>query len=135
VLAGLGLFVVAAAGVVGLIAYFNAHDAPTTSAKDDTGPGRPDADSTSVRLRAGNVVLEYTNRADATPLRAIARAEAGTDEPDAALVAAGQAVIVGRVAGGSGVTARAYRRSLHAASGTDPALEDFVSAYLGQGAP
>jgi hypothetical protein len=134
VLAGLSLFVVAAAGVVGLIAYFNAHDAPTTSTKAGTGPGRLDAGATSAQLRAGNVVLEYTNRADAAPLRAVARAEAGTDEPDSALVAAGQAVIVGRVASGKGVTARAYRRSLHTTSATDPALEDFVSAYLGQGA-
>jgi hypothetical protein len=129
------LFVVAAAGVVGLIAYFNAHDAPTTTATGGTGPGRLDTRSTSPQLRAGNVLLEYTNRADAQPLRAIARAEAGTDEPDAALVAAGQAVIVGRVASGTGVTARAYRRSLHAVSARDPGLEDFVSAYLGQGAP
>jgi hypothetical protein len=135
VLTGLGLFVVAAAGVVGLIAYFNAHDAPTTSANGDAVPGRPDTGATSPQLRAGNVTLEYTDRADAAPLRAIARAEAGTDEPDSALVAAGQAVIVGRVASGTGVTARAYRRSLHASSAKDPALEDFVSAYLGQGAP
>jgi hypothetical protein len=134
VLVGLGLVAIALAGVIAVIAFFNAHDTSTTSTKDTAGPGEPDAGSTSAQLRAGNVVLEYRNRADAAPLRAIARAEAGTDEPDSSLVAAGQAVIVGRVASGTGITARGYRRSLHAASPRDPAVEDFVSAYLGQGA-
>jgi ABC-type sulfate transport system substrate-binding protein len=119
--------------VVALIAYFNAHDSPTTSG-GDAGPGQADAGATSAQLRAGNVILEYSNRADLPALRAIARAEAGTDSPDASLVAAGQAVIVDRASNGSGVTARAYRRALHAPSGKDPAVEDFVSAYLGQGA-
>jgi hypothetical protein len=131
---GLGLFAIAASGVVALIAYFNAHDAPTTSSNGDAGPGRVDAGASSAQLRAGNVILEYSNRADLAPLRAIARAEAGTDSPDASLVAAGQAVIVGRVSSGAGVTARAYLRTLHAPSARDPSLEDFVSAYLGQGA-
>jgi hypothetical protein len=121
-------------GVVGLIAYFNAHDTPTTSSDGDAGPGRVDTTASSAQLRAGNVILEYADRADLPALRAIARAETGTDSPDASLVAAGQAVIVGRAAGGSGVTARAYHRTLHAPSGKDPAVEDFVSAYLGQGA-
>jgi hypothetical protein len=134
VLVGLGLFAVAVAGVVGLIAYFNAHDTPTTSTGGDTGPGRVDTTSSSAVLRAGNVILEYSSRADLPALRAIARAEAGTDAADSALVAAGQAVIVGHVSGGSGVVARAYHRTLHAPSGKDPAVEDFVSAYLGQGA-
>jgi hypothetical protein len=80
------------------------------------------------------VILEYSNRADLPPLQAVARAEAGPDPADSALVAAGQAVIVGRVAHGAGVTARAYHRTLHAPNGQDPAVEDFVSAYLGQGA-
>jgi hypothetical protein len=119
---------------VALIAYFNAHDAPTTSSKADAGPGRIDTTSSSALLRAGNVILEYSNRADLAPLQAIARAETGTEEAPSSLVAAGQAVIVGRVSSGSGVTARAYHRTLHAPSGSDPALEDFVSAYLGQGA-
>jgi hypothetical protein len=118
--------------VVALIAYFNAHDAPTTSGAG-AGPGAPDATSSSAQLRAGNVVLQYSDRADAAPLRAIARTEAGTDRPDPSLVAAGQAVIVAHVAGGTGVTARAYHRTLHAPNGRDPAVEDFVSAYLGQG--
>ena len=131
-LVGLGLFAIAVAGVIALIAFFNAHDSATTSANGGS-PGAVDAGATSAQLRAGNVVLEYRNRADAAPLRAIARAEAGTDQPDSALVAAGQAVIVGRVASGTGITARAYRRSLQAASARDPALKDFVSAYLGQG--
>jgi hypothetical protein len=120
-------------GVVALIAFFNAHDAPTTSGGASGGPGATDTTSSSAQLRAGNVVLQYANRADAAPLRAIARTEAGTDRPDPSLIAAGQAVIVAHVAGASGVTARAYHRTLHAPSGRDPAIEDFVSAYLGQG--
>jgi len=116
-----------------LIAFFNAHDSPTTSGTA-TGPGQADTTASSSVLRAGNVILEYSNRADLAPLRAIARAEAGTDAADSTLVAAGQAVIIGRIKRGSGVTARAYHRTLHAPDGRDPAVEDFVSAYLGQGA-
>jgi hypothetical protein len=123
------------AGVIALIAYFNAHDAPTTSANGAGGPGRADTTASSPQLRAGNVLLEYSDPSDRAALRAIARAETGTDEPDPSLVAAGQAVIVTRAAAGSGVTARAYQRTLHAPNGKDPSVEDFVSAYLGQGAP
>jgi hypothetical protein len=118
--------------VVALIAFFNAHDSPTTSA--GAGPGRADSASSSAELRAGNVVLEYSDPAELPELRAIARAQAGTDRAGSALVAAGQAVIIARVARGQGVTARAFHRTLHAPSGKDPAVEDFVSAYLGQGA-
>jgi hypothetical protein len=42
-------------------------------------------------------------------------------------------VIVRRVPSTTGVTARAFHRSLRAPSGKDPAVEDFVSTYLGQG--
>jgi hypothetical protein len=124
---------VAVAGVIALIAYFNAHDAPTTSGSGG-GPGQADAAATSAQLRAGNVILQYTNPADRAPLQQIAVTEAGTDRPGPSLIASGQAVIVGRVARGPGVTALAYRRTLHAPSAKDPAVEDFVSAYLGQGA-
>jgi hypothetical protein len=79
-------------------------------------------------------VLEYSAAADEKPLRAIALAEAGAARPDAALIQAGQAVIVRRVPAVAGVTARAYHRSLRAANAMDPAVEDFVSSYLGQGA-
>jgi len=120
--------------VVALIAFFNAHDTPTTSGDGDAGPGRADTTASSALLRAGNVILEYSNRADLPALRAIARAETGTETAGSALAAAGQAVIIERVSTGSGVTARAYHRTLRAASGKDPAVEDFVSAYLGQGA-
>jgi hypothetical protein len=133
VLAGLGLIAVAVAGVIALIAYFNAHDAPTTKGSAGGGLGVADSGSSSAQLRAGNVILDYTSRADLPKLRAIARTEAGTDHPDQSLIAAGQAVIIGRTPGGSGVTARAYHRTLHAPSAQDPAVEDFVSAYLGQG--
>jgi hypothetical protein len=120
--------------VVALIAFFNAHDSATTSGDGATGPGQPDATAASAQLRAGNVVLQYSDPADAAALRAIARTEAGTDRPDPTLVAAGQAVIVDRVGSAGGVVARAYHRTLHAPNGKDPAVEDFVSAYLGQGA-
>jgi hypothetical protein len=122
------------AGVVALIAFFNAHDSSTTSANGGGGPGQVDTTSSATVLRAGNVILEYSDRTDLAPLRAVARAETGTDSADSSLVTAGQAVIIGRVAHGTGVTARAYHRTLHAPNGKDPAVEDFVSAYLGQGA-
>ena len=116
-----------------MIAFFNAHDSATTSGDGATGPGRPDATAASSQLRAGNVVLQYSDPADAAALRAIARTEAGTDKPDPTLVAAGQAVIVDRAGSAGGVIASAYHRTLHAPNGNDPAVEDFVSAYLGQG--
>ena len=119
--------------MVALIAYFNAHDAPTAKGGGG-GPGAADAAASSVELRAGNVILDYSNRADLPKLRAIARTEAGTDTPDRSLVAAGQAVIIGHASDAGGVTARAWHRTLHAASAQDPAVEDFVSQYLGQGA-
>jgi hypothetical protein len=131
---GLALFAVAAAGVFALLSYFDAHDTSTTNAKGTQGPGRSDPASASARLRSGNIVLEYSAAADAKPLRAIALAEAGSAAPDAALIQAGQAVIVRRVATTTGVTARAYHRTLRAPSAKDPAVEDFVSTYLGQGA-
>jgi len=116
-----------------LIAFFNAHDSPTTSGDGAGGPGTVDTTAATAQLRAGNVVLQYSAPSDGAALRAIARAEAGTDAPDPSLVAAGQAVIVDRVGGASGVVALAYHRTLHAPAGNDPAVEDFVSAYLGQG--
>jgi hypothetical protein len=120
--------------VVALIAFFNAHDSSTTSGDSATGPGQPDTAASSPQLRAGNVVLQYSNPSDGASLRAIARAEAGTDTPDPTLIAAGQAVIVDRVASAGGIVARAYHRTLRVPNGSDPAVEDFVSAYLGQGA-
>ena len=97
VLVGLGLFAVAVAGVVALIAFFNAHDSATTSGDGAAGAGPARHDLVVGAAARRQRVLEYSNRADAAPLRAIARTEAGTDRPDSSLVAAGQAVIVDRV--------------------------------------
>src|SRR5262249_59487602 len=118
---GLGLLAVAVAGVVALIAFFNAHDSPTTSGNASTGPGQADTTASSSVLRAGNVILEYSNRADLAPLRAIARAETGTDAADSSLVAAGPAGILGRIRDGAGATPRALPPTPPPPHGTRPA--------------
>ncbi len=132
---GVLLFAIGAAGVFALLSYFDAHDSSTTSrsASPAEGPGTPDTTAASAPLRAGNIVLEYSAPADEAPLRAIARREAGAAAGDPALLQTGQGVIVRRVAGTNGVLALAWHRSLRAASPASPALDDFVTTYLGQG--
>jgi hypothetical protein len=80
-------------------------------------------------LAAGNVVIVFDG--SAVELRRLQRSTAGPFTPD--LATAGQAVILDRRPGQAGTVALAWRRRLITADQTDPRLEEFVNAWLGQG--
>jgi hypothetical protein len=83
-------------------------------------------------LETGDVVLFYADPADEPVLRGVAEDVAGPFDP--ALARAGQAVLVERRPGTSGVIALAWRRMLRVASARDPQVHAFAEAWLGKGA-
>jgi hypothetical protein len=83
-------------------------------------------------LEAGNVIFFYGTPSPPAALRALADRAAGPF--DATLVRTGQAVIVARRPGTSGIVAAAWRHLLRVSSPADPALGDFADAWLGVGA-
>jgi hypothetical protein len=83
-------------------------------------------------LELGDVVILYDAPRPAAALTHLQQAVAGPF--DAALAAAGQAVILARRPGAGPATALAWRRSLRAADSSDPALRAFADAWLGRGA-
>jgi hypothetical protein len=124
--------VLALAGTVGVIAFFQARDDANIGG-EQSGPGVEAPGETGERLRAGNVLLTYRSPADADALRALADEVAGP--PDPALEEAGQAILVERRPDQSApIVARAFQRRLEARSADDPALRAFAEAWLGQGA-
>jgi Protein of unknown function (DUF3105) len=167
----LAAVVVAAAAVVGLIAFLSGRDSAPVSSTP-SGPGQVFADQGAGRLApgarpsvpynsnpptsgahaptpvtrdaadlsndqlltalaAGNVVLFYAAAHPPPALRALAEAEAGPFDPP--LAATGQAVILARRANTPGVVAAAWRHLLRTPSPSDPALKQFVEAWLGVG--
>jgi Protein of unknown function (DUF3105) len=124
--------VVALAGAVGLIAFFQSRDEPELSGGGGDKPGAVAPDETEATLARGNVVLTFREPADERGLQRLAEDIAGPPEPE--LVDAGQAVIVERRADqAERIVARAYKRRLAAQTPEDPALREFVEAWLGQG--
>jgi hypothetical protein len=84
-------------------------------------------------LESGNVVLVYGGaRADEAQLRAVQEDVAGPFDPT--LATAGQAVVLDRRPGTSGVIALAWRRMLTVPKASDPRLRGFADAWLGKGA-
>lgn len=125
---------IAAVGVVGLIAFFNSRDASTTGVGREVEPAArstPAAPAGSL-LRAGNVVLEYGDPRFAPRLRKLAESLGAPDRPE--LRATGQAVVLRRRDGAAGVRARAQGRELTVPGPEDPRLQPFVERWLGQGA-
>ena len=123
---------VALAGAVGLIAFFQSRDDASVDQTDANAPGIADPSLTERTLAQGNVVLTYRQSGQREKLRALAEDIAGP--PDQALVHAGQAVLVqARPSGGGGVVAKAYRRRFETASPDDPKLQDFIDYWLGRG--
>jgi hypothetical protein len=120
--------VIAAAGVIGLIAFFESRDESTTGG---TAKAPEQLNAGSV-LREGNVVLTYSDPAFKAPLRDFAE-QNGPDTP--VLRAAGGSVIVRHNATAQGVVARSFSATLQAQSPDDPKLQDFVDRWLGEGAP
>jgi hypothetical protein len=122
---------VALAGVVGVIAFFQSRDDAEIGG-GASGPGVEAPGETAPRLRAGNVLLTYRAEADGATLRALAEEVAGP--PDEALEEAGQAVIVERRPDqATAVVARAWQRRLEADRADDAKLRAFVERWLGQG--
>ena len=124
--------VVALAGSVGLIAFFQSRDDADITANDaSAAPGVTAPSETEDRLRKGNIVITYSDQADGPALRALAEDVAGP--PDMALVDAGQAVVIEqRPDQEEPVVAHAYKRRLVAQSGADREVRQFVEFWLGQ---
>jgi hypothetical protein len=124
--------VVALAGVVGLIAFFQSRDSGSLDTDSRDAPGVRAPDLTDRELAAGNVRLTYRESAQRQPLRDLAERIAGP--ADAALLEAGQSVLVqARPSGGGGVVAEAWQRRLETADPADPALRAFIEYWLGRG--
>ncbi|MFL5845217.1 MAG: hypothetical protein ACJ762_11025 [Solirubrobacteraceae bacterium] len=118
--------VIAVAGVIGLIAFFNSRDDSTTNKTPTTAASAANGPSD------GNVVLSFSDPAFEPKLRELADSLGATDTP--ALRQAGQAVIVRRDPQAGGVVARAAGRRIVVAKPDDPQLQDFIDRWLGQGA-
>jgi hypothetical protein len=119
--------------VGGRLAY---NSDPPASGPHIVAPVTHDATQLSVDqiltgLEAGNVILFYGTPAPPAALRALADKAAGPF--DAPLVRTGQAVILARRPGTSGIVAAAWRHLLRVSSPGDPVLGDFVDAWLGVG--
>ncbi len=117
------------AGVVGVLAFFNARDEATV-AEQPRGPGEdlpPLADQIET---PGNVFLRTGDGADLPELRALGEELAG--EPTDALRATGQAVVVEQDISVDGIEAIAVGSALTVQEPDDPELEEFVSFWLGK---
>lgn len=84
-------------------------------------------------LQAGDVVILYGSRRPPAGLEQFARSAAPPFTPE--LAATGDAVILARRPGTTGVLALAWAHMLHVPGVSDPRLQDFVGFWLGRGAP
>jgi hypothetical protein len=84
-------------------------------------------------LQAGDVVILYGGRRPPAGLEQFARSAAPPFTPE--LAATGDAVILARRPGTTGVLALAWAHMLHVPGVSDPRLQDFVGFWLGRGAP
>lgn len=135
VIEGIAVVVVALAGVIALLLFFEGRDASTTTTSGQatvTGPGNPDPDASSALLKAGNIELRYRRNSDRNLLVSFAQRQAGTDTSE--LRAIGAAIIVTRndARVSPRLVALAYKRRLELDSPRDPRLQAFVETWLGQ---
>lgn len=84
-------------------------------------------------LQLGNVVIVYGTRTPPAGLTQFTRLAAPAFTPE--LAASGDAVILARRPGTTGLVALAWAHLLRVSSPSDPALGQFVSYWLGRGAP
>ena len=84
-------------------------------------------------LQLGDVVILYGTRTPPAGLTQFARLAAPAFTPE--LAASGDAVILARRPGTTGLVALAWAHLLRVSSPSDPALGQFVSFWLGRGAP
>jgi hypothetical protein len=112
-------------------------DPPTSGAHINqavSGAGAPlNEDQLLTALQAGDVVIFYGGSRPPADLEQFARSAAPPFTP--ALAATGDAVILARRPGTTGVLALAWAHMLHAPRPSDPALRGFVAYWLGRGAP
>ena len=94
---------------------------------------RLDVDRLLSVLAAGDVVVEYGARRAPPGLRALAARTAGPFTP--ALAAAGQAVVLARRPGSTGLIGLAWTRMIRVGGPQDPLLRRFIEIWLGRGAP
>jgi hypothetical protein len=116
---------------------FRYDSSPPTSGPHATVPVRSDAvsldtDQLLTALAGGDVVVAYGTRRPPPGLRGLGERLAGPFSP--ALAASGQAVILARRPGSTGLTALAWARRLHVSAPADPRLRAFILAWLGRGA-
>jgi Protein of unknown function (DUF3105) len=83
-------------------------------------------------LELGDIVIVYGTAKPPAGLQALARSVAGPFSPS--LATAGQAVILARRPGTSGLIGLAWTRMVRVASPEDPLLRRFASVWLGRGA-
>jgi len=123
------VLVAAVVGIAVLVAVFAARDDATVTRSAGPGIARP-ADATPL-VADGNVALLYSDERLTRRLRELARDIAGP--ASAALVAAGQAVIVRRRANlDVPVIAVSATHRLDAGGPDDPALRRFIEYWLGR---
>ena len=84
-------------------------------------------------LQLGNVVIVYGTRSPPAGLTQFTRLAAPAFTP--ALAASGDAVILARRPGTTGLVALAWTHLLRVNTASDPALGQFVTFWLGRGAP
>ncbi len=109
--------------------------APTSGAharRTATQEGRLDDAELLTALALGDVAFVYGSASPPAGLAQVQEAVAGPFDPE--LAAAGQAVILVRRPGVSGVQGLAWRRRLEAAGPSDPQLRAFADTWLGRGA-
>ncbi len=108
-------------------------DPPTSGPHVSEGVAADDQrlsdDQILTALAAGNIVILYGSEQPPAGLAAIA----GAFTP--ALASAGDAVILGRRPGISGLVALSWTRMLRLSSPQDPRLQEFIQELLGRGAP
>jgi Protein of unknown function (DUF3105) len=98
-----------------------------------TNDGTLNDDQLLQALQLGNVVIAYGTRTPPAGLTQFTRLAAPPFTPE--LAASGDAVILARRPGTTGLVALAWTHMLRASSPSDPALGQFVSFWLGRGAP
>jgi hypothetical protein len=84
-------------------------------------------------LQLGDVVVMYGTSAPPSGLTSLADSLAAPFTP--ALAAAGQAVVLARRPGTSGLVALAWTHMLRVGAAGDPMLRSFIDYWLGRGAP
>jgi hypothetical protein len=125
--------IVALAGTVGLIAFFQSRDDSQISGGQAGRPGVESPQDTAAELQRGNVLLTYREPSDEKGLQAIALdVNGGPLQPD--LRDAGAAVLIRRIPDqGERIVIHAYKRRAAAQTPQDPVLREFIDAFLGEG--